>query len=191
MATITFEDIDHDADMDPNLVQDGYKGLEWHNFFAFNTDALVGTGYHTGTHGGNSIGFNEGGKNARFFVEEGTFTLKSGYFTAAFQEERITLTAVLDGVVIGKKKVLIDDEHQEFVKFNDKFSQIDEVRLATGGENGTQAVLDDLIVTIDDARPEPAAVHDFSRAVPHLSHAPVAMTQGGMLGAAWQDWMLV
>jgi hypothetical protein len=187
MPTLRFEHIDNDPDAGSDVsVPDGYAGFQWDNMGCFNTSEFdPGSGYSVGTHSGDSVAFNGSGLNASFFLEEGRFTLKSGYFTAAFHPESIKLIAYLDGQKIGTKNIDIDSTQQTFVKFGKKFAHIDQVVVNTGGEALSQVAIDDLLVSFEAAA-EPMAA-------PHASPQETAMHDAGLFAPLvdhGMSWML-
>jgi hypothetical protein len=171
---LRFEHIDTDPDQGSDVfVPDGYAGFQWENMGCFDTTEMGPTsGYAIGTHSGTSVAFNASAQDASFFLEEGTFTLKSGYFTAAFLDETIKLVAYLDGERVGSKKIAIDNTQQTFAHFGDKFAHIDEVVVKTGGGPQSQVAIDDLKIEFDPSA-EPMSA-------PHVTAEEAAMNDAGL-----------
>lgn len=190
MATIRFEHIDEPSGVSTQIPQ-GYADLSWDNFYCYDTAEFSG-GWQVGTHSGSSVGFNGGGNDAGFSREEGTFTLKSGYFTAAnIDFVRVRVVAYLDGERIGSKKFDVTNTEQSFIKFNDRFAHIDEVVITTQDVSQSQIAIDDLKIVFDEERAPASAAHDQALAA-HAAAANEMLLAGlnAPMHHAVDMWML-
>jgi hypothetical protein len=172
MATVDFEGIA------PNdgfaEVPDGYFGLDWSGFFAFGKKFtnmhFNGIGSQHIIEGKGVGGIHGGATTYKISSDETTFTLKAGTFASDFNEgETFTVRAFRDGNLVGSKEVILDQNATE-IRFGRAFRHIDELKMtASGGEDATVAdggagedvAMENLIIKVRDARPEPQHSVDF------------------------------
>lgn len=153
--TITFDDLAGNASM----IANGYGGLNWSNFGAFNGSGYATSGYVNGRVSGLNTAFNSGGTPASFSATT-PFTLNSGYFTGAWNNGLvISVVGLVDGLQAYSDSFTVDATGPSLHIFN--WSNLSSVRFSSaGGVNaglsgaGNHFVLDNL--TIDGAVPEPA-----------------------------------
>jgi hypothetical protein len=170
MATIRFENVDPGGDSLSTIIPSPHKGLNWDNFRAFDTTESSG-GYVVGTRSGTSIGFNSGGSDAGFSREEGTFSLKNGFFTAANLElVEVRVIAYLDGEKVGAKRFDAVNTDQTFVKFGSEFAHIDEVVVSTNDAVQSQVAMDDLKIAFDLLALPASGAHDQALAAHAAAH---------------------
>jgi hypothetical protein len=190
MATIRFENIDEPSGISTQIPQ-GYADLAWDNFYSYDT-AEFGGGWQVGTRSGSSVGFNGGGSDAGFSREEGTFSLKNGYFTAANLDfVQVRVVAYLDDEKVGSKRFDVVDTEQAFIKFGHKFAHIDEVVITTNDVSQSQIAIDDLKIVFDEERAPPSAAHDQALAA-HAAAASDLLLSGlnAPMHHATDGWML-
>jgi opacity protein-like surface antigen len=156
---IRFEGIDIDPnDSDSTKIPDLYAGMHWQHFDAENTKHDTSSnGYVIGVHSGHSVGFNARGNHATF-ASDTPFSFKSGYFTAAFHDEPVMVSAFVGGVRVAHKIADILSTAQTFVSFGKHFAHIDSVTVSTGGSDSSQVAMDDLKVVFDGPIPSGAGV---------------------------------
>lgn len=193
-TVVKFDQIATPAEGYIDDVPDGYAGLHWSNFAAYNAkDPAVGpsSGYRNVVQSGTSCGFNGGAADASF-TSDGTFSLKSGWFCAAFAPEEVTLVASLDGTEVGHKTFDVDNITPTFIKFGKKFAHIDSVTVQTGGEELSQLAMDNLVIKTDDAA-APEAMPEFQWAAQAPAYRP-QFIDAGLLGIGaqhdWDMWLL-
>ena len=141
MAIISFEKIADDFESTPVL--DGYRKLNWDNFYAENDSIAAGTGIGAAIHSGRAAAFNAFGEPAGFasFDNADNFDLNSGFFSSSTNNGlKIRVFGFDDGERVATKSFFLDPE-QEFVAFSSKFNDIDEVRFKAKG--GTDPNPDD------------------------------------------------
>jgi hypothetical protein len=155
--TITFDDLPN-AGGGGTFIPNGYHGLNWSNFSyadgAAATALTGGPGYKNGIVSGRNVAFNAFGIPSAF--SDGTFTLNSGYFTAAFSNEMMTVAGYLNGVLQNTVTFSINTSGPVLETFN--WSGINEVRFTSGiSQPGSQFVLDNLVITAQVV-PEPLSL---------------------------------
>jgi opacity protein-like surface antigen len=153
---ITFDDLSVAAGT-YTPIANGYAGLNWNNFYVYNTQGLAPSGYVNGTVSGTNVAFNAGGNEA--IVSSAAFVLNSAYFTAAWNDGMtIDVHGYLGGNSVGDAVFTINTQAPVLENFN---WTVDDVTFTTsGGTNhgysgvGTQFAMDNL--TINSSVPEPA-----------------------------------
>jgi len=100
---LTFDDLAGDE----STVPDGYGGLDWNSQSAVGSfDAAhygyQNTGYGAGTVSGSNVIFNYGGASPVGItsVNGGKFNYVGAYFTAAWQNETVSFTGLLNGAAV-------------------------------------------------------------------------------------------
>lgn len=142
-------------------VPNGYGGLNWSNVSYENSD--VGVGYANGVISPTNIAFNPNGNPAILLVANGTFTLSSGYFTAAWRDGlQITVNAYNGATLVDTQQFNVNTTGPTLETFN--FTDITEAVISTSGGTlhgsynpvgtGEQFVLDNLSVVT----PEPSSL---------------------------------
>jgi hypothetical protein len=180
--TLTFEHASADADYIP----DGYGGLDWNQFIAFDVPTSgtpPGTGYGPGTISGTWVAFPFYGVPATI-SRSGGFNLYDGYFTAAWRDGlSVEAQAFRNGLMVYDKSWTLDHDAPSLLSFN--FFDVDSVTfIATGGLNvvgggdGTQFAMDDLRV---EQTPIPAALPLFATALGGLAFAARRKRRPGAL----------
>ena len=150
-TTIGFDDL---ASL--SAIPNGYNGLDWNNFYAINGTNITGTGYANGVVSPNNVAFNGYGNDASISVASGTFTLNSGYFTAAWVNGlNIDVTGFNSGTQIDQTTLVENTSGPKFETFN--WSGLDKVTFHSGSV--TQFALDNLTVNGSATpAPEPSSV---------------------------------
>jgi hypothetical protein len=184
MTNVGFEGLVGPDDF--GTVPNGYAGLEWTNFGVLGKglihDAYPHGGYRNVVHQ-QAVAYlypPEGTDcDSAISLTDGTFTLKSGIFAAAWNEgEEVTFKAYLDGVLVGRKTVVLDETAIQ-ISFGAKFAHIDAVRIQSSGgtvvdpEEGSGAYLAaDNLKLLLDTLPAPPETDQSPRA--HWSDWPLA-----------------
>lgn len=168
MATVDFEGL-HPAGVFSASIPAGYAGFNWTNCgsvgFKYLDANFNADGYHNVIN--NKIcgialdpgsGFVNSTIAAASVGHEQTFSLKSGVFAAAFnQDETVTFQSFAGGNFVGQKVVVLD-QTAVTINFGAKFKHIDTVVILSDGgtdanpaDGGTGAdiAMDDLRVTFD------------------------------------------
>jgi hypothetical protein len=162
-TVITFDDLTGGTGQIPN----GYAGLNWNNFWWIIGAADNPSGYTNGTVSQPNVAYNFGGNAAAFSNSNSSFTLNSGYFTAAWNDGlAITVVGMLGGIqVVGDTQTfVVNTSGPTLETFN--WSGIDEVGFSSAGGvhhvgyigSGTQFVLDNLAINEPSTVPEPSSV---------------------------------
>ncbi|KLK91311.1 hypothetical protein AA309_20850 [Microvirga vignae] len=138
-------------------IQDGYKGLNWDNFWAQDDSQFAASGYNNVINSPDSAGYDAFANGASFSSPDPDedFDLVSGYFAAAWNNDLVvTIQGFDDGVLVGTKVVTLDPT-KTFIEFGDEFESIDEVRIdGAGGTNagldgaGEHVAMDDLLLRV-------------------------------------------
>ena len=131
-TTITFDDLSDNGSGTP--IANGYQGLNWSNFYVLNTNQFpVPSGYQPGTVSGTNVAYNGGVPEAINSVTPGsTFTLNSGYFTAAWHDNlNLTVTALHNGLTVFSKSVTLSATAPTLVNFD--FTGVDQVNFDSSG----------------------------------------------------------
>ena len=162
-TTIGFDDLASFA-----TINNGYNGLNWSNFSVIDHNANGASGYQNGVISLNNVAFNGFGNDASISVASGTFTLNSGYFTAAWNDGlNIDVTGFNSGTQMDQTTLVENTSGPKFETFN--WSGIDTVTFHSfGGTHdanvnpngaGTQFALDNLTVNGSATpAPEPSSV---------------------------------
>jgi hypothetical protein len=164
-------------------VPDGYAGLNW-GIGVVGRD-YVETNFPTLTDGydnvmrGDACAFTvsndeQNTTKATFTAVEGTFTLVSGIFAAAWNTgQTVKFTAYADGQKVGSQTAVMDQTAQEIV-FDRGFRHIDTIKIkGFGGTDanpddeedfgfGAHIAMDNLKLKLDEAAPAPDFDHDVS-----------------------------
>ena len=167
-TTITFDDLSDNGSGTP--IANGYQGLNWSNFYVLNTNQFpVPSGYQPGTVSGTNVAYNGGVPEAINSVTPGsTFTLNSGYFTAAWHDNlNLTVTALHNGLTVFSKSVTLSATAPTLVNFD--FTGVDQVNFDSSGGthhagyggDGTQFALDNLTINGPASTPEPSSFAAF------------------------------
>jgi hypothetical protein len=170
--TLTFEHASPNGDYIPN----GYGGLDWDQFIAFEVPTSgtpPGTGYEHGTISGSWVAFPFYGVPATISRSAG-FNLYDGYFTAAWRDDlSVEAQGFRNGLMVYDQFWMLDHDAPSLLTFN--FLDVDSVTfIATGGVNavlggdGTNFAMDDLRVA---QTPIPAALPLFATALGGLAFA--------------------
>ena len=136
MAKINFERI---ADVgEAAFVQDGYRGLNWDNFYAEDA-SIASEGILNVIHSGRASAFNDLGRTAVFQSpdNEDDFDFNGGYFASSEPDGlRVRVVGYDDGKKVATKLLILDTD-QEFVRFGPHFDGINKVTFTPSG--GTDA----------------------------------------------------
>ena len=160
---ITFDDVTNNGSGSP--LPAGYQGLNW-TLSVLNTQlySINPSGYQAGTISGPNVIYGGGSITAPVGM---SFTLSSGYFTAAWDDNlALTATGLQNGVTTFTKSVLLSATAPTLINFD--FLNVDQVTFsATGGTQhaayagtGNQFAADNLtfrdLPTPASAAPEPS-----------------------------------
>ena len=148
MAIITFEKIAGDDEQ--TEIPDGYRHLNWDNFFAVDDDIYPGSGFVKVIHSGEASARSFALRKPAFFSSpdsDDDFDLNSGFFASAFATGlEVKVFGYDDGERVATKFLVLDVE-QEFVTFGRKFDDIDEVKITARSDDGnTFFGVDDLFI---------------------------------------------
>ena len=151
-----------------SAINNGYNGLDWNNFYALDGTNYSNSGYQNGVVSPNNVAYNAYGNDASISVASGTFTLSSGYFTAAWNDGlNIDVTGFNSGTQIDQTTLVENTSGPKFETFN--WSGIDTVTFHSFGGTpnaqfsgngiGTHFALDNLTVNGSATpAPEPSSV---------------------------------
>jgi hypothetical protein len=166
-TTITFDNLtDYGYG---TLINNGYEGLDWNNFYVMNTtdyyENTGANGYTNGTASAPNVAYNGFGYPAS--ISSSTpFTFNSAYFNAAWNNGlSITLTGLLNGVAEDSATFQVNATGSATLEtFN--WTDINELDFSSAGgtpagyNNGDGAIftLDNLTINGAVAAPEPSAL---------------------------------
>lgn len=133
-------------------IPDGYHHLNWEFMFAVDKGAFGAkpNGYYQALQSGRAVAGTTG--DSVILDPHGTFSLESGYFSAAWRTGlKVTFTASNNNVIAGVLHVTLD-ENQKFITFPASFDNIDEVEITSRGGhavhrhlgNGNNVAMDNL-----------------------------------------------
>jgi PEP-CTERM motif len=157
-ATIlTFDDLAGNTSAVPN----GYGGFNWNNQTTVGSlDSQTGTyqntGYGAGTVSGTNVIYNWGGSSPVeiTLAGAGTFTYNGAYFTAAWVNETVSFTGLLNGVVLDTSGAYaINTSTPEFIALN--WSGINELIISN---TGAQWAMDNFTFNAATKVPEPVSM---------------------------------
>lgn len=101
------------------VIPSGYGGLNWSNFYA--RDSVTNnspSGYVYGRTSGNFVAYNGGG-NAAYFESTNSFTVKSAYLTAAWNNGlQVSITGYSNGVVAYSQTYIVNTTSPSNITFN-------------------------------------------------------------------------
>jgi hypothetical protein len=156
--TITFDDLPSSV---TSPISSPYQGLNWQNFFAESiSDVGIPSGYGIACVSLPNIAYNGGGNSASISISSGTFTLNSGYFSAAWRDGlQMQVEGFLGGTLEYSNSYSLYTTLQNYIDFD--YSGVDTVVFSTSGGTphfspiltGGNFSMDNLSVTI----PEPGA----------------------------------
>jgi hypothetical protein len=160
--TITFEGLGNGA-----AIPDGYAGLNWQNMSSLNATSYGPSGYQNGRVSGDMVAYNAFGAPGAVLEASSPFTLNSGWFTAAWQDElTLDMTGYVGDVATYFASNVLDTNGPSFLTFD--WMNLSRVTFVTSGGvpsqyfSGTGAehfAVDDLTVNAEvTATPEPASV---------------------------------
>ena len=160
--TITFEGLGDGA-----LIPNGYSGLNWQNMYTLNGTTYGPSGYQNGRVSGDMVAYNGFGDPSAVLLGTSPFTLNSGWFTAAWQDQlTLDMTGYVGGVATYFASNILDTNGPSFLTFD--WMNLDQVTFTTSGGvpsqyyNGTGAehfAVDNLTINAEvTAAPEPASV---------------------------------
>lgn len=157
-AVLTFDDI---AVEGVDLIQSGYGGLNWQNFYVLTPGTNDG-GYLNGLVSGSNVALNGYGTSAS--VSSGTFDFNGAFLTAAWNNGlNITVSGYLNDVLVNQATVTVDTYSPTFFVFD--FLDIDRLTFASYGGtdaryggSGTHFAMDDFTFDAPATVPEPSTV---------------------------------
>lgn len=149
---------------DNKIIQNGYAGFNWNNFYTLNgawgASQYSSPGYMNGTTSGNCIAFN--GFGAPSTVSSLTpFSFNGGWFTAAFTNGlSLSITAFNGATQLFQSFLTLDTQTPQQLAV--LWDNVDRVEFASGtGTPGSQFVFDDFRFNnapIPSVVPEPASL---------------------------------
>ncbi len=153
-TTITFDDL-----ASASTIANGYNGLNWSNFGAYNGSDYATSGYVNGRVSGVNTAYNMYGSPASFSSAT-AFTLNSGYFTGAWNNGLvISVVGLVAGLQVYSDTFTVNANGPTLHTFD--WTNLSGVTFSSAGgvnaglsSTGTQFALDNL--TINAAVPEPA-----------------------------------
>ena len=158
-TTLTFDDFSN-----LQTIPDGYGGLNWVNFGAFDTRVGVPSGYINGLISPYNTLFNKSGRPANFSSST-PFTFYSAYLTAAWNNGlTLAVTGYLADQIVDYRTITLNTSGPTFEVFN--WTNVDRVNFVSFGGtpagysgNGIQFALDNLTITAEV--PEPTTIAIF------------------------------
>jgi len=143
-------------------VANGYGGLNWGNFYAYDgSSEQVGSGYYNGRASGNNIVFNAYSNPASTsVVSPASFTFNGAFFTAAWNDGlTINVQGFKDSVELYSSSIIVNTFAASYFSFN--FAGIDSLVFSSSGGikhaglggDGTHFAMDNF--TFNEAIPEP------------------------------------
>lgn len=161
-AIITFDNLPGSE----NLIPNGYNGLNWNNFYAFNpvesgySKTGIGAGYLNGLISPLNVAFNGYGENASITDTNGTFNFTGGYFISAWYNNNILdITAYSKGLNVGSDILTLNTSNPVYATFN--FNNVNEV---TFSSSNAQFAMDNVNAAVNTPPgaaapvPEPSAI---------------------------------
>lgn len=148
-------------------INNGYAGLNWHNFYYLNTSTYEynPSGYANGTVSGSNVAYNAFANPAAVSIDSGAFNFNSVYLTGAWNDDLdILVEGFLDGELKYSREVTVDTKNPEEFQFN--FFGIDFLRF-TSLNSGTPAgyqgrgshfVMDNFNYNTTKSVPEPLTI---------------------------------
>jgi len=136
-----------------------YKGLYWDNFYymAPKADGFWNTGYGRGLLSKNNVAYNGYGWPANIFTfASDGFTLGSGYFTAAWEDEMVTVNGIGTDGSLTSVSFVANTKTPVFETFN--WQHMFSVTFLTS--TSEQFALDNLSLGLNEPNPRPAALPD-------------------------------
>jgi hypothetical protein len=128
---LTFDDLTSPPSGLGISVPNGYGGLDWSNF-SFKNGLTDGVGYANSVVSPNNMVYDRSGNPGDVTAIAGTFTLVSGYFTAAFRDGlQITVDGYNQGHLVDTSQFTVNTTGPTLETFN--FSSIDEAVFTTSG----------------------------------------------------------
>jgi PEP-CTERM motif-containing protein len=161
---ITFDDVSA-ASPPGTLLQNGYQGFVWSNFWVLNAVPFgTSSGYHNGLISNSNVAYNAFGNPSGISAIGGNFNLVSAYLTAAYTSNLSVQVQGFRGQSLvygqtavvtwtGPSLVMLNFQNIDHVEF-DSFGGLD---AGIGGslDNNQQFVMDDLNV---EPVPEPSVI---------------------------------
>ncbi|MCX7596201.1 MAG: PEP-CTERM sorting domain-containing protein [Fischerella sp.] len=120
-------------------INNGYAGLNWHNFYYLNTSTYEynPSGYANGTVSGSNVAYNAFANPAAVSIDSGAFDFNSAYLTGAWNDDlNILVEGFLEGELKYSRTVTVDTKAPQEFQFN--FLGIDFLRF-TSLNSGTPA----------------------------------------------------
>ena len=143
--TITFDD---KVASTSTLVENGYNGFNWSNFYILNSTnaSYSGSSYAVGAISGTNVAYNGWGDDATI-SSNNAFVLSSAYLTDAWSNTTLTVTGYNNGASVWSQTFALNTTSPTLVSFNTT-----PVTSVTFSNQGTHFAMDNLTIA---AVPEP------------------------------------
>lgn len=152
--------LDFDSLSSASVVASGYGGLNWDNFWAFDTSSYQSSGYVNGTVSPHFVALNAW-EDPASFSSSVLFTFNSAYFTAAWNTGlTVEVKGFQGGNLVNSTSFTVDTVGPSLITFN--WADINQVTFvsyggvdAGYGGGGTHFAMDNVTI---NAVPEPGAL---------------------------------
>lgn len=178
--------VNFDTLVDGDPIPNGYKNLDWNNFYTLNAVTYTSSGYTNGMVSPNNVAYNGWGNPADFSATK-AFSLRSAYLTAAWNNGlSIDIRGYNGGTLVNSQTVTVNTTSP--TKFTFNWRGLTRVLFTSSGGTdagyaggGEHFALDDLLINFGpDSSATLAAIQQSASALAGTYNIQAAALQAGL-----------